>query len=450
MDPSSADLRTIAGAGSPLQALLDFVGISPELKSALWEAMGGIDKVRELIFIPIVDWNAAVQDMMILTSEAVAAQEAVEAKEATDEAEAVEARAATPAVDAKVRKPNPKEKAQVGMLRRYARLLCDLPGDEGSMGLSSRPAAAAPIAPQVPKRKFKISNVVDQGDDQEIDALPAADFRVAVKRFRASNDGLDPAADEEATPDQLQGVAIKLAQDAAPYADFAVLRPFGQRLERSLKFRIECWDPVKAKLVSKELPGPPSIDEWRRSWKVFTFIMVALGAVSRARLDRYRDKIGYLNDKFGQMRGCTWWLIALADQRMRSERMEKLRRIFEAEVAEGRPSTAAGGFDATRPWDAVFLAAAYDSEFWDEEVKEAALLYIARVKDREEIVDPGHHVHVDAEWRAGTSRQEVHEEERTSGKSKARRDREKKKVQGVKEQQQWEKRQPTKGEDFGQ
>ena len=139
----------------------------------------------------------------------------------------------------------------------------------------------------------------------------------------------------------------------------------------------------------------------------------------------------------------------MADQRMRSERMEKLRRVMETDIAEGRAPAAAGGFDAARPWDAVFLAAANDSEFWNEEVRETALLFISRVKDREEISDPGHHVHVHGEWRAGAHRSDGHDEDRAGGKSKARRDREKKKLQGVKEQQQWEKKLPAKGEDKG-
>ena len=196
--------------------------------------------------------------------------------------------------------------------------------------------AAVVLAKSAHKRTFKLSSVVDQGDDQEVEALPAGDFREAVKKFRVSNDGFSPTADEEeATPDQLQGISVKLEQDVVPYADFGVLRPFGQRLERTLKFHARCWDPVKGVFVAKELPGPPSIDEWLRSWKVYSFIMVALRAVTRARLERYKDKIVTLNAKYGQLRGGSWWLIALADQRMRSERMEKLRRELEIDDVEG-------------------------------------------------------------------------------------------------------------------
>ena len=133
-----------------------------------------------------------------------------------------------------------------------------------------------------------------------------------------------------------------------------------------------------------------------RSWKVFAFIMVALGAASRARLERYRDKIVALNAKYGYIRGNSWWIIALADQRMRSERMERLRRELEAAAASGG-AEGSMGFDPRYPWDAVFLKAASDSEYWQSEVAEVALLYASRVKERSELADPGHHVGVAGE-----------------------------------------------------
>ena len=143
----------------------------------------------------------------------------------------------------------------------------------------------------------------------------------------------------------------------------------------------------------KELQGPASHAEWLRSWKVYSFIMVALGAVTRARVDRYASKVASLVDKYGNKRGNSWWIVALADQRMRSERMEIIRRNLEAAYTEGRLGDA-GVFDPDKPWDAVFLAAANDSKFWTTEVAETAMLHIARVKDKDDLMDPGHHVQV--------------------------------------------------------
>ena len=292
MDPTTEEFKKIAEAEYPLQALLDFIGMSADVRDAFFSMLGGISMMRELVFIPPEDWaGAAASTWLIVTP-------GVPATESTEEVLPV------------TRGLSAREKAQVGMLRRYTRLLAGLPGDEGDGGLA--PGAVlhgasavekralenyaafhklpqgtatldqvasssagvlgwagvspgtAPVAGSTTaagKRKFKISGVVDQRDDQEAEAMGSEAFREAVKRFKASNDGLNPTEDEEATPDQLQGIAVKLSQDVVPYADFGVLRPFGLRLERSLKFHAKMWDPVTAEFVAKELPGPPSIDE---------------------------------------------------------------------------------------------------------------------------------------------------------------------------------------------
>ncbi len=46
------------------------------------------------------------------------------------------------------------------------------------------------------KRRFKISSVLDQRDDQEVEALAPLHFREAMKRFKAANDELEPSKEE--------------------------------------------------------------------------------------------------------------------------------------------------------------------------------------------------------------------------------------------------------------
>ena len=121
-------------------------------------------------------------------------------------------------------------------------------------------------------------------------------MRETIERFRVANDNLPPAEDEEATADQIQCIKVKLAHDVVPHADFGVLRPYGQRLERALKFHAKFWDLVY--FVMKELLGTASHAEWLRSWKVCSFIMVALGAVTRARLEGYASKV---NAEYGRL-----------------------------------------------------------------------------------------------------------------------------------------------------
>ena len=418
MDPSAAELEQIGSAPNPLVALLEFVGMTDAVKEAMWEELGEVEKVRELVYIPKEDWD-----------EAVAAARIPRAG-GGGEGQPGQENAAEP------RKLKPRDKAQVGMLRRYARLLVGLAGDETGGGLPAGSSGTQPPAGQESgqlvvaaagdsgKRKFKMSAVVDQRDEQEAVAIGAEDFRAAVKRYKEANDGLHPTEAEEATPDQLQGIAVKLRQDVVPYADFGVLRPYGLRLERTLKFHARLWDPTKAEFVAKELPGPPSLAEWLRSWKVYTFIMIALGAASRARLERYRERVVALAEKYGGIRGDSWWIVALADQRMRSERMERLRR--ELESANGDIGYGGVVLDKKCPWDAVFLRAATDTEFWNAEVVEVALLFAAKVKDRAELVDPGHHVKVAGEARPAQGAAEGGS--RADGVSRARAAKDRRKV----------------------
>jgi len=299
MDPSTEEMNALVTASNPMLALRAYVGIADNVFDAFVEQLGGLDKVREIIFIPVVDWEEALVAAEVEVRPAVVASEGVEAQVA------------------QVRRFKAREKGQVGMMRRYARLMLGLKGDEGAQGPSEGKVgeeglrtkesgtggADIPGSGGIAKRKFKLSSVIDQSDDQEVEALPAEEVRAAVKRYKEANDGLNPAEDEEATADQIQGMKVKLAHDVVPYADFGVLRPYGARLERALKFHAKLWDPASGDFVMRELPGPTCHAEWLRSWKVFSFIMVALGAVTRARLERYCSKVEALNRKYGSLRG---------------------------------------------------------------------------------------------------------------------------------------------------
>ena len=79
-------------------------------------------------------------------------------------------------------------------------------------------------------------------------------------------------------------------------------------------------------------------------------------------------------------------MIAIADVRMRSERMVQLRQVLEEDDAERRAAGRLSYFDWDKPWDCVFLAAAQDTEFWDTEVREKATAfttYIVNLPERE-------------------------------------------------------------------
>ena len=147
MDPSAEEFQAICTAPHPLQALLDFIGMSGDVRDVLFEALGGIQMMRELVFIKRAIWDAAVDAALLTVSPEIPATEGSEA---------------VPAVR---RNFKPKEMAQVEMLRRYTRLLAGLPRSEGDGGQShdqgrqgvagaTVEAAKEPAAPG--KRKFNM------------------------------------------------------------------------------------------------------------------------------------------------------------------------------------------------------------------------------------------------------------------------------------------------------
>ena len=116
MDPSAEEFNAICTAAAPLQAMLDFIGMSAEVRDALFGALGGIQMMRELVFISLAVRQAAVDTAQLTVTQAIAAAEDTEE------------------VPAVLRAFSGKEKAQVRMLRRYARLLAGLPGREDDRG----------------------------------------------------------------------------------------------------------------------------------------------------------------------------------------------------------------------------------------------------------------------------------------------------------------------------
>ena len=371
MDLNAEEILLIKEDGNMLGKLISVIGMKDDTWEAIKEQMGEMTTLREVVSIPLDDWKKAVDEAKVITSTGT---------EATT-----------------VRTLKPLEKGQVGLVRRGARTVLGLPSDETGpflyMGDKAKDKGATDshggIVPNL-SRKVRLSRVVDQGDEAEVDPMEPGIMRALIKKYKTANDHLDAQDAEEATPDQVQGIKAKLLVDVVPYADLGILRPFGRRLERALKFQAQIWDPLTREFVRKEVPGPSNFKEWIDGWRVYTFIMIALEAASRARLGRYAEKIQDLLNKYGEMGGVnTWWMVALADQRMRAERMERIRRDLEEAFSEGRKRESYG-FDPSKPWDAVFLAATEDDKFWYSEVTEKAVFFMSHSKPREVLTDEGH------------------------------------------------------------
>ena len=333
VDPSEAELaaiNTVADAAA-------WSGVDEFVLAGLRRAdcMGNFAMLRQIVLIPQAAWEAGLVALRVGNAE-----------------------------NGDRRVPTPLEQGHVGSLRRVARLRCSLDPDTGAPA-STGPGAAAGGGGAGPggaasalgatfagQRKLKTANVLDQADDSEIPSIEPKRVRALLDGYKEDNDGEEAGEDEEPTGEQFAALDNKLTSDVAPYADFAVFRPFGARLQRAVKFTIHVLNP-NGTWSPKEIAGPANFQQWRASWRVYRVGMCALKAVSRARLDLYEERMRELHSRYGSE---YWWGLAMAGIRLRRKQLERYRRTVEAQHAV----TPIAGSDTAKPGDYIFMKAATD------------------------------------------------------------------------------------------
>ena len=274
------------------------------------------------------------------------------------------------------------ETIQVAYMWRVARRTA---GMEDMDPLSDPPTtvSAAPAATTSPTKKIKTSSVLDQMDESEVQNMSRAELNQAYLNHIEIT-GAEPPHDCDPTVEQI--VAMKdrvILRGEAPYADFSILTPFGKTMQRQLKTR--SWILQQdGTFRALDIPGPPSFEAWKSCWRVFRSILFMLrypsagGApekrvVTSACLEEYYEKVVKLTADFPE----TWHLIMKAEDRCRSEMLERYRRQLTKAAFENRlPMNL--DFDGSQPWIGVFTYAARNSEYWDEQVVKPATIFIAR------------------------------------------------------------------------
>lgn len=234
--------------------------------------------------------------------------------------------------------------------------------------------------------KIKLSSVLDQGDDSEVKPLSIEALRDLLDDWKeAENDGEEPDEDEEGTGEQITALAFRIQTGATPYADFGVWRPHAADLRRTLKFFGYFIGP-EGEYFKKELAGPASFEEWLCAWRVYCFVMEVLGQANRVRLRRYSDTIKKLDVDYPGL----WWIIALADIKMRKAHMERIRRAVAKKHAERVEAGLSSDFDPRRPWDVVFREAARNTDYWNREVDKKVVQFTTSQRSRAQLVEPGY------------------------------------------------------------
>lgn len=351
MDPSDTDLAAI----QDLDSARRWAGVTNDLWNSVMEELGDIALLREVVLITYGDWQAAISNVAISVGGS-----------------------STPVTGIVVPPPRaltPVEKGRIRSLRRVCRILFRLDPDEDSTPIASTTPVASPAVFAQPLSEIDtitIASVLDQVTKIKVIPVSDSDIRAKFLKYKEAY-GRFPARESEPTRDQISALHTVLQLQRPPYADFGVLGPFGNRLQRKLTFVGMIVGPEGIP-IRKELPGPPSFDEWYSVWKVFKTLCILLDVASSEALEGYAELIRDLSKRY------PWWIIYQADCRMRSEEFEIFRRDLEEQRGRltGVDQTVADvlvPFDVQKPWEAVFLHAVHSVAgqlYWQQRVKELA------------------------------------------------------------------------------
>jgi hypothetical protein len=251
--------------------------------------------------------------------------------------------------------------------------------------LATTAAPGAPVASTaiaLPSSRPKMSSLVDPTIDSEILVLTKSHVEMLFSDYRKAR-GEYPAPDIEPTEEQLSAVNQLINTKCVPYVDFAIFGPFGRRLLKKLTLTCHVFHAPDGSWKRQELPGPPDFDSWWKSWLVLKCTFLLLQAIRPERLEQYGEHLRSLLNTYGTE---CWFLIYQADTRMRSEHFERIRRRLQI---DHDANINQHEFDPIRPWDGVFAAAVKDKDFWDSEVREKAILYLAKVTNYRDIANDG-------------------------------------------------------------
>lgn len=354
MDPTEAELQAI----TDIAGARNWAGVNDELWDPLRQALGDPARVREIVLVNRPTWDRVIATLKLPGPPPAGGG------------------------DPPLRDLSAVESARIESFRRVCFLrLGQAPDHLG--GVAPAPPVAAPAAvgggpPQQPGgRKLKLSAVLDPTLDAEVQVLPQPEVAAMYEDYKKKF-GDYPTADSDISIDQLSALAQVVRAGAAPFACFSLFGPFGQRLLRRQTFTSYQLSTATGEWQKKEQPGPADYHAWHQCYKVFRTGMLLLQAAEAERIDAYGEHIRSYVTQFTEE---SWWLVARADHRLRSEHLDRLRRELR--------SNPQFGFSENDPWGPCFAMAVKDSDFWHKELTVPATLWLARSKSEVRSRSPG-------------------------------------------------------------
>ena len=215
-----------------------------------------------------------------------------------------------------------------------------------------------------------MSSLVDQNDESELAPASKAQLDKWQNSYVALM-GSPPQEEEEPSEAQLAALNKKVHElGQAPYCDFGIWLPFARRTQRAQKFRT--YIPLgDGSFLMKEIPGPQNFLQWTTSWRVYKVAAIMLGFCSLASLTAYEKCVERLVTLWPQC----WGLIAVAEDKARAERLERIRRRLCLEEANGKSMPS--DWNAGNPWTTCYKLLSADDEFWNEQVRHPAAAWVA-------------------------------------------------------------------------
>ena len=142
------------------------------------------------------------------------------------------------------------------------------------------PGTLAPVAVQVPpKAKVKLSLILRQGDDTEVNIVDDSVMSAGYARWEVLFGAHSrPGPEAECTEAQLSCLKFLLDIEQAPTVDFALWGPHGMRLERKLRLTGAVFD-ADGTIRTIEIAGPPNLAAWTLSWEVYSTAAIMSASV---------------------------------------------------------------------------------------------------------------------------------------------------------------------------
>ena len=155
-----------------------------------------------------------------------------------------------------------------------------------------------------------------------------------------------PPPNKELAAEQITGLCA-LLQDPSkpvPYVDFSLWGPYHHRLEKQIRLAGVTFDS-NGNLKLIEIKGPANHKIWTEKYGCLETGLLMEDAVDLGNVRNYED---FIKEYHETLTDNFWYLIYQADNRMRLEGMERLRRIAQEEY-DNCTNKASHPLDPTRP-----------------------------------------------------------------------------------------------------